>query len=521
MCLALVGTSVGCGSSDETTDSPATTAGAPQPGGRLIVGVPQREPETILRLTLESLTVFAEDGSVVPYLAESVEPNESFDRWTIRVRPDITFHNGTPLDAEAVKVNLDTYAVSEVYATDPFAPIVSTTVVDDMTVEVELSRPWASFPAYLTAEQSEGTGLIAAPETLEAMGPLFLADPDAEGLYGTGPFIITESDAAREVWFAEKNPDYWQEGLPYVNEVEVRAVPDPLSRLTGVESGDLDVAVLSDLPDDVDEEQVVEQEGDVQVLAVALNMGVPPLDDPRVREALTAATDVDALAEAADVDPSMIATGPFGPDSSWGDPSAPRPAHDPERARQLIEEVEAEKGPVTFRLATADLQISNLAVQQQLADQWAEVGIEVELDVIDPFTQTATLLVTADFDAVLGRIFGMPDPDMYYFWWHSSALKSEGKGAAYNYVGLDDPALDEALDEARATPEVAERKPPMMVVSERLAANTPYVWLWGTRWYALSRERVHGLDAAPVPDGGVRLAMIGPRVNLEAVWLEQ
>lgn len=517
--LALV---AGCGSGEEQTgNAPSADTVAVERGGQLVVGVPQREPEAILRLALESLTAFADDGSVVPYLAESVEPNDTFDRWTIRVRPGITFHNGEALDAAAVKANLDTYSVSELYATDPFAPIVATTVVDDMTVEVELDQPWASFPAHLTAEQSDGTGLIVAPATIEAMGALFLADPGADGLFGTGPFIIEGSDAGGEVWHARRNPDYWQDGLPYVDEVEVRAVPDGTSRLADVESGDLDIAVVSDVPDGTPDDQVVEQQGDVQVLGVALNMQAAPLDDPRIREAVALATDVEALAATAGVDPAMVATGPFGPGSSWGDPSAAPVPHDPERAAELVAEYEAENGPVAIRLGTADLQLANVAVQQELAAQWSAAGIEVELSVVDPFTQTATLLVLADFDAVLGRMFGMPDPDLYYFWWHSSALRTEEKGVGYNFVGVDDPELDEALDAARATLDVDDRREAMVTVQERLADAQPYVWLWGVRWAAVTSPRVHGLDEAPTPDGGTRLAMIGPRLNLEAVWIER
>lgn len=88
-------------------------------------------------------------------------------------------------------------------------------------------------------------------------------------------------------------------------------------------------------------------------------------------------------------------------------------------------------------------------------------------------------------------------------------------------MGVDDPALDRALDATRATLDTDERRKAMGAVQERLAAAQPYVWLWGVRWSAATATRVRGLDQAPLPDGGTRLAMIGPRLNLEAVWLEQ
>ena len=523
--LALVAAAVGCGSSGdgdgEAGGGSATDVVTPQPGGRLIVAVPLADPETPLRLEVEPLTTFAADGSVVPFLAESVEPNETFDRWTITVRPGITFHNGQPLDAAAVKANLDTYSVDEAYGTDPLSPITATTVIDDRTLEVELAVPWASFPASLTADQSEGTGLIASPETIEKLGPLFLAQPGNPDLYGTGPFVLEPQEAGSDDWLARRNPDYWQAGLPYVDEVELEVVAEGSARVAGVQTGDIDITITSRPPEDPGDAQVVTPEGDVQVLAVALNMNRPPLDDPSLREALVAATDVAALAETAGVDPSQVATGPFGPGSPWTDPDATPAAYDPDRASELVAAYEAANGPVSLRLAAQELEIENVAVQQQLAQQWTDAGIDVELSVVDPYDQTATLLVAGDFDAVLGRLFGLPDPDLYYFWWHSSARKTEEKPIGYNYVGVDDAELDAALDQARATTDEEVRRQAMVTVQQRLDEAMPYVWLWGARWSAVANERVRGLDDTPLPDGGIRMPLVGSRLNLEGVWLEQ
>jgi ABC-type transport system substrate-binding protein len=519
-CVAILAVAVGCGATSETsTPSPVETL-TPQRGGRLVVAVPLREPNSALRLMLEPLTTFASDGRVVPFLAESVEPNDRFDRWTIRVRPDITFHNGEPLDAKAVKANLDTYSVSPVYGTDPFEPIRATKIVDERTVEVELAAPWASFPSYLTAEQSDGTGLMASPATIEKAGPLFLAAPGMADLYGTGPFVIEASESENDRWIARRNQDYWQEGLPYLNEVELRAVPDSSIRESGLESGDFDLVITSKTSDNPSGFPVFTPDGDVQVLTVALNTQRPPLDDPALREALAAATDVKALAVTAGVDPGSIATGPFGPGSRWSDPAAAPASFDPERARRLVAEHEASAGPVTVRLGAVDLETTNVAVQQQLAQQWSAVGIDVELSVVDPFAQTATLLVAGDFDAALGTQFGKPDPDLYYVWWHSSAIKTEGEGAGYNFVGVNDPALDRALDAARATPDDDTRRAEMVKVQKRLADASPYVWLWGTRWSMVSNSRVQGIGEAPLPGGGTRLAMVGSRPNLEGMWLQ-
>lgn len=518
--LALVATVVaGCGGGGESATPTTTVVETPQTGGRLVVAVPTREPQTALRLFLEPLTAFADDGSVAPYLAESVEPNSTFDRWKIRVRKGITFQNGERLDAEAVKLNLDTFSVSPVFHTDPFTPITATTVLDQYTVEVQLAEPWAAFPAHLTSEQADGTGLMAAPATIKEMGTIFLANPTTPGVFGTGPFVLDASASNDERWVARRNPTYWREGLPYVDEVELRVVSDDASRTSGLDGDDVDVALTNRPPAESGNRRIVTQRSDPQVLSVSLNTAKPPLDDPALRRALAQGTDVAALARSAGVDGSLIASGPFGPGSTWNDPSVAPVAYEPDAARSAVAAYEKAHGPVTVRLGAADLDTGNVAVQQALAQQWQDLGLDVELNVVDPFKQTATLLIAQDFDAVLSNQFGKPDPDLYYFWWHSSALKAEGKGAGYNYVGIDDPALDKALDEARSSSDTDVRRRAYATVQQRLAADQPYLWLWGTRWSAVANARVRGLDATPLPGGGTRLPIVGPRLALEAVWL--
>lgn len=509
-----------CGDTNTPEAADGTVAEVPKTGGKLVVAVPAREPDTVLRLALEPLMTFAADGTVAPLLAESVEPNEAFDQWTIKVRPGISFTNGEPLDAEAVKANLDLYALSETFRTDPFAPIRSTTVVDDLTLEVEMHQPWASFPAALTAEQSDGTGLMAAPESITESGAFFLADPGRDRLYGTGPFLLDGSVVTEDSWVVRRNPDYWQEGLPYLDEIELVTVEANTDRVNGIGDGDVDVAITSGVASPAGDLRSLEPVGEPQVLTIALNTRRAPLDDPNLREALAAATDVESLAQTVGVAPELFATGPFAPGSQWADTEAARHEFDPERAASLVAAHEAEFGPARIKLGAADLELENVALQQQIAQMWTDAGVEVEVSVVDPFTQLATVLVTDDFDAMIGPLFGLPDPDLNYFRWHSSALRTPEKRVGYNYVGIDDDELDAALDAARETTDPATRQQQMVTVQRRIEAAQPYVWLWATRWGAVLSPRVRGLDTVPLPDGGTRLPLVGPRLNYEAAWIE-
>ena len=110
------------------------------------------------RTVYDPLCLQAADGSVRPYLARSVTPNADYTEWTIALRPGIAFHDGSPLDAEVVKVNLDGVAKSPL--TGPYLFNVSgTKVVDPLTVVVTMFTPWVPFPIYLTGQLGHMAGL--------------------------------------------------------------------------------------------------------------------------------------------------------------------------------------------------------------------------------------------------------------------------------------------------------------------------------------------------------------------------
>jgi ABC-type transport system substrate-binding protein len=115
----------------------------------------------------------------------------------------------------------------------------------------------------------------------------------------------------------------------------------------------------------------------------------------------------------------------------------------------------------------------------------------------------------------------MPDPDLNYFWWHSSARRTPEKSIAYNYVGLDDPAIDEALDVSRATTDGEIRREAMGTVQERMHELSPYVWLWATPTSTVSNPRIRGIGVAPLPDGGTRWPLLGRGPNLEGIWRQR
>ena len=175
--LALTGSS--CSGANSTSEVPTSArgtnvtvapAGDPVPGGSLTIALSAEtngfSPVTstwasqgyqVARAIFDPLAAFDKTGKLVPYLAESFTPNGDFTRWEIKVRSGVTFHDGTPFDAAALKKNLDAQRASATTG-QTMTPIGDITIVDGRRVAVTMKEPWSSFPGDLAAQM----GFIAA-----------------------------------------------------------------------------------------------------------------------------------------------------------------------------------------------------------------------------------------------------------------------------------------------------------------------------------------------------------------------
>ena len=195
------------------------------------------------RTFYDPLAAYGADLEVHPFLAESIEPNADFTEWTVKLREGISFHDGTPLNADAVIYNLQATGTGVLVAgalTD-VAKVPSQADPNVMELKIEKDGhltftiftgkggdptkpvPWVDFDAYLAGQW----GLIASPTWLEAVkaDPAWRPSPSAPG-----PFIF-ESYAPRDRLVVTKNPDYWMQDsegrqLPYLDRIEFRVIED-------------------------------------------------------------------------------------------------------------------------------------------------------------------------------------------------------------------------------------------------------------------------------------------------------
>ena len=375
----------GCGGDDDDGDEAAQTGGqetteAPA-GGTLVFGtasdpvaldgalVSDGESLRVIQQIFETL-VALEPGTTepVPGLAQSWEPNEDGTVWTFALKPDVTFHDGTPFNAEAVCTNFDRWynfkgpfqnpsasyywqVVFGGFAThdNPDAPeeslYQSCEATDELTATITLSKPSATFIPAL----AQTSFAIASPDALtEFQADLGTVDADGifhpEGTFGTehpvgtGPFMF-ESWTRGESLTIVRYEDYWGEPA-HLDSVVFRPIADNAARLQALQAGDIQGYDLVE-PQDIetinaDSNLAIVDRPPFNVAYVGINVGTPPLDDPEVRKALAHGLDRQAVVDNFYAGRAEVAKNFMPPDlEGYADDVTEYP-YDPDMAKQIL-----------------------------------------------------------------------------------------------------------------------------------------------------------------------------------------
>jgi peptide/nickel transport system substrate-binding protein len=492
------------------TDFTIAPEGEPRQGGSLIYGL---EAETdgfnptgnrwavaghmVAQAVFDSLTALDVDAQPQPYLAESVEPNDDYTTWTITLREGVTFHDGTPVNAAAVKATLEGHKASALTGS-AVTPITSITVVDELTAEVNMSQPWAAFPAALTSQ----VGYVVAP--------VMLADATkadaSRAPVGSGPFKFVEWTPGTR-FVADRNENYWQDGLPYLDRVEFRPITQVRSRYNSLQTGEIqmmhttDPTVISELriAGEAGDLQLVEDRGEGEESFVLLNLDSAPLDDLRIRQALAYATDTETYNEVINGGVSVIANSMFKPDSPWR-VETDYPSFDLDQAKALVEEYKADTGAteVRFRLSTTPTPETQRSVQI-LQEQWSAAGITVDINTVDQ-AAFITTAIASDYDANLWRQYGAPDPDVDLVWWYSQG-PTAGSPNILNFPNMFDDQIDDALQRGRQSSALEDRRAAYSDFQKRFNEIIPAIWLNHTLWAVAATTNVRGIGNGVLPDG--------------------
>jgi peptide/nickel transport system substrate-binding protein len=510
------------GSAPETTEAPDVIIepdGPPQPGGTIVYALASEsdgwdptqgrwatDGTQVGLAVFDALAAYDVDGNWAPYLAESFTPNDDFTVWTIKLRPDITFHNGTPLDSAAVVKVAEAHRVSPLTA-PTFANIGAIEATDPLTVTVNMTAPWAAFPVALTGQ----AGVVPAPEQLDG--------PDAASVpIGTGPFAFVSWEPDKNL-VLERNPNYWQrdangQQLPYLDGVEFRPIPDDGARTASIQTGEADMTHTTEIGSintfrsmaEAGELQIYEQRGASEVTFAQFNFLEPPFDDVRARLAAVHAIDQQQWVDVITEGQNEAATSVFRPSSRWYH-DADYPSYDLEESKRLVAEYEAEKGPLAFSYSVLSTPVS-IRQGELIKTMLEQAGMDVEVK----STNASTFIV----DGALGQYqmiqwgqFGSPDPDYEHVWWYSTNAKPVGQ-LSLNFPRNQDPLVDEALNRARASDDFETRKAAYVDLQERFAEDVPYAFLDYPTPIKVAVNRVRGMLQDTLPDGQQSIAMGGP-----------
>lgn len=383
-----------------------------------------------------------ETAEVIPRLAESVTSNDDFTEWTLKLRAGVTFTDGTPFNAEAVLAHWTRIQDPAVGSPANEAALKFTNIeaVDDTTLVVTLDGPNADWPYLLNAT----LGMIPSPTAIEEFGAEYGTSP--ETTVGAGPFILTvwEREVRKEY---EPNPDYWDEGKPYLDSYVITQIPDPETRYNAFQSGQGDMnymplagQVLIDMQEEF--EYVAKASGGITTWAFNFRDGHPTTDQ-RLRRAMVAAVNLDAV-----VDRAAIGSTPahtlFTEDSPFY-ADIPQHDNDLEAAQSFMDEYLAETGQssVTVRLIT-NPQFQSLA--EALKQDFDKVqGLDVQVEVVESVLPVG---LSGDFDLLLRGLGGPVASD----WVDDLITGGEG-----NRSGVSNAELDDLLNQISATDDVAQR----------------------------------------------------------------
>lgn len=400
--------------------------------------------------------------------------------FTLTLRPDLTFTDGTPFDAAAVKYNWDRLRDPSLGSTAirVAGQIAGVEVKDPTTVSVALVSPNPHFPqSMLTTSMN----WIASPTALEKGREAFDENP-----VGAGPFTLVDwvRQGAIEL---EKNPNYWDAPKPYLDTLRITTVADTSQRFNAVSTGTADLASEASWATlDKAEQAGVGTElvptGGGQIMV--MNAARAPFDDVRARRAVSMAVDRDALNSVVYNGVGEVADYLFVDGSPFFE-DVPLWTHDKDAAQVLFDELAADGKPLSFTFLSYPTQESRAAGEALQAQLNAFDNVEVAVEVADYSTLTARA-GGRDFDMIISSAI-VQDPD-YALW---TAFHGDSPG---NFSGLDDPALNDALDAGRLAESDEERKAAYSTVQARLAELVPGVWYIKASPSVLYGENVHGID---------------------------
>ncbi|MBI1963080.1 MAG: ABC transporter substrate-binding protein [Candidatus Rokubacteria bacterium] len=433
---------------------------------------------------------------LVPQLAQSWEIRNAGLTYVFRLRRGVKFHDGSDFTAEIVKWNFERMRDPALASPrrSEIAPVKDVKVVDSHTVEITLSAPFAPFLSVLT----DRAGMMVSRAAVEKFKDDFARNP-----VGTGPFRFVE-------WVKDDHltlrrfDGYWEKGLPHLDEVVYRPIPDSSVRFTAIRTGQVDfmhqIAPKDVAPAKAERGLKVSEIPSLWWQGIHLNNQVAPFTSKALRQAMWYAVDRTVIQRVVYYGQGAVAWSPFPP-SMWAqDRDFADWRRDVAKAKARLAEGGMPNGfAFTVKGWNQPTQVQELQIiQAQLKD----IGVDMKIELLE-FGKLLADLNGHNFAALRIGWSGRPDPD------GNAHVFLHSKGGL-NRVRYNNPKMDELLDQARAESDQGKRTGLYARVTRLAAEDAPYVWLHHDAEVKVWANAVKGFEH--VSDGMIRL---------KGVWLEK
>ena len=432
--------------------------------------------------------------NIVPQLATAYQWSADSKTLTIKLRTDVTFHDGEKMDAAAVKFNLERHkTMPGSNRSGELRPVSTVDVVDASTVRLNLSAPFTP----LLAALADRAGMMVSPKAAQAGGANFGVKPVC-----SGPFKFVERVAQDRMVF-EKYANYCNKSAINFDKVTYTPIVDPTTRLANLRSGQFDFIerVASSDIEGIKKDSKLKTSSitGIGYQGITINIGKSdqaqknPLGrDARVREAFELSIDRQGLAQVVMDNEAQIGNQWVAPGNTFYAKNMPIPKRNVERARALLKEAGVANPSFTLMTATtSEAQRLALVVQAMSRD----AGFDVKIQSTE-FATSLNMADKGDFDAYVLAWSGRADPDGNLYSFH-------GCKQPLNYAGYCSTETDELLNKSRTLANVAERKKVFEQIAARVIKERPVIYLYHVNQLWAYSAKLGGVRN--VPDGLLRV----------------
>src|SRR6476469_6532102 len=420
--------------------------------------------------------------NIVPQLALSHETSPDGKEMTIKLRPNVKFHDGEPLDAEAAKFSIERHmTLPTSFRKSELASVDHVEVVDPLTIKLVLKTPYSPLIAQLT----DRSGMMVSPKAAKEAGDKFGLHPVC-----AGPYKFVERVQQDRMVF-EKFADYWNKDNIHIDRVVFLPIVDATVRLANLKSGGLDLIerVLATDIKDVRSDSRLKQSTAIELgyQGITLNIGKDQAKGPlsqsaKVRQALDLSIDRDAINQ-------VVFNGEFKPGNQWINPDHPyyQKAF-PLRPRAVAKAKALMKEAGVTPPVSVDFMVpkgaETEAVAQVVQSMSAEAGFDMKIRV----TEFATSLKQAEageYQAFMLAWSGRIDPD-------GNSYVFLTTGAPQNYSAWSNPDADKALDDARLITDQAQRKAVYEKLTKAALDEEPILYIYHRKILIAHTTRLEG-----------------------------